>query len=87
MITPGDDTCGADCYKPCGDIYQETRISNKGTDVTLRFFYINLSDLDDYVGTAAKRVFVHAQTVVIDRDINLRCVFKLYKSSMNPKKL
>ena len=36
-----------------------------------RFFHINLSELPQYVGELAERVYVHAQTVVIDTDISV----------------
>ena len=70
--TPIDDvTCAEGCYKACSEISQDDDLINKGSDVTLRFFYLHLSDLPKYVGTNAKRVFVYAQTVLIDENMEL----------------
>ena len=60
--------CADDCYKPCGNIENEEDYGNVGEDVVLRFFFIRLSDLPNYVGDNPKRVYLYAQTVVIDYD-------------------
>ena len=41
-----------------------------GEDLHLRFFHLNLSNLTKYIGTHAKRVWVYAQTVVIDKSLD-----------------
>lgn len=63
--------CFGDCYQACGAIYHPEGLSNRGEDVYLRFFHINLADIEQYAGDYAERVFVFAQTVVIDRDVIL----------------
>ena len=70
MQTPIEDSaCSNNCYKTCADIYQEEDLSNTGSDVTLRFFYVKLSEISKYVGKDAKRVFVYAQTILIDESV------------------
>lgn len=75
---PREDTfCGGgDCYTPCGEIEHEEG-GDKGEVVTLRWFYLRLSNLDNYVGASAKQVYVYAQTVLIDRDIEVPHILKL----------
>ena len=63
--------CADDCYAPCGNIENEEDYGNVGEDVVLRFFFFRLSNLPTYVGTNAKRVYLYAQTLVIDRDVEV----------------
>jgi hypothetical protein len=61
----------ASCYAACGDIspYDTQGLQYKGSDQILRFFFLNMSQLTSFVGTDAQRVFVYAQTVLIDADL------------------
>lgn len=66
-----DAVCAKDCYRDCGDIANEAGFSNVGDDVILRWFHFRLSDLNDYIGTNPKRVFIYAQTIIFDVDIDV----------------
>ncbi len=61
--------CAEDCYKLCGNIENEATLTHVGDDVILRFFHFNLADLPEYVGDSPQRVYLYAQTVVIDRNL------------------
>ncbi len=70
-ILQKDPSCENDCYQACGNIANEDGLSNIGDDVILRWFHFRLSDLHKYVGNNPKRVYVYAQTVIIDEDIDV----------------
>ena len=57
------------CYSACGDLTPYDAMKYRGGDQIFRFFFVNLTRLSSYVGTDAKRVFVYAQTVLIDTDV------------------
>ena len=53
-------------------IYTYTHIhTHIQTYIYHRFFHIKMSDLNSYVGEFAQRVWVHAQTVVIDANVDV----------------
>lgn len=67
------DYCKSDeCYSACGDISPNDTpgLQYRGKDQIIRFFFVNLSQLSSYVGSDAQRVFVYAQTVLIDADLS-----------------
>ena len=73
MLTPIEDSaCAGNCYTPCGEVYHEEGLTNTGDDVTLRFFFLQLGDITKYVGPTTKRVFVYAQTVLVDRSVDFK---------------
>ncbi len=63
--------CADDCYTPCGNIDNEEDYGNVGENVILRFFFFRMSELYKYVGDNPKRVYIYAQTVIIDYDVNV----------------
>ena len=63
--------CSNDCYQPCGNILNPEDLTNVGDNVVLRFFHFSLSDLHKYVGNNPLRVYVYAQTVVIDESVDV----------------
>jgi hypothetical protein len=74
-------SCGiTNCYSLCGDL--TTQFSGAqvliGTDQKIRTFFLNISQLSSLVNSAAKRVYVYAQTVVIDTDLQLPYSLQIY---------
>ena len=66
-----DQSCFDNCYEPCGEIYHPDGFDYKGENVIVRAFHLNLADLHKYVAQDTRRVYVHAQTVVITDDIDV----------------
>jgi len=69
-IPSEDSACSKNCYRQCGSISHPEGLDYRGKDMKLRFFFLNLRDLKNYVGLDAKRVNVYAQTVLIEDSLS-----------------
>ncbi|CAD5124776.1 DgyrCDS13039 [Dimorphilus gyrociliatus] len=66
-----DPICSDDCYKPCGRIYHPEGLKDNDDEVILRFFFFNLKNLPTYVGPNAKKVYIYAQTILLEESLTL----------------
>jgi len=73
--TPTDnigDCPNGTCYSACSVLLQPDArsVQNKGSDQVVHFFHLNMSHLSQFVGQDARRVFLYAQSVLIDAELS-----------------
>lgn len=71
-IPLSDPECSNNCYRKCGDIYHPEGIKIGNEEVILRFFFFDMKQLSNYVSANTTRVYIYAQTVLLDQNLELK---------------